>query len=491
MLHYKFKNAPYPLLLPVSILSIITLLLTCSGCKKLLTVNAPTTSLNTANVYSSDATSIAVLTAIYTNISNSSILQGGLTSMSLFPGLSADEFSLYAGANNQNLTAYYTNTLSNNNTGGTDFWNNIYPIIYNANAAIQGLTGNTSLTPAVDQQLLGEAKFIRALCYFYLTNLYGDVPLVTTIDYKANEQIARTDQKTVWNQVTTDLISAQQELSTNFLDGTLLAVTDERVRPTSWAATALLARTYLYRQVWDSAEIEASLLINNNGLFSLAGLYSVFLANNNEAIWQLQPVAGGQNTPDAQVFIVPATGPSSFRPISLSPSLLNSFETGDQRKIAWVDSVQALGTTYYFPFKYKIDSIGAPVTEYETVFRLGEQFLIRAEAKAEQGNITGGNGALADINVIRYRAGLSNYSGLQDPGSVLGAILHERRVELFSEWGHRWLDLKRTNSIDSVMGSPVNAASAKNGSWSSYKQLYPISLVELQTDPAITQNNGY
>jgi hypothetical protein len=150
--------------------------------------------------------------------------------------------------------------------------------------------------------------------------------------------------------------------------------------------------------------------------------------------------------------------------------------------------VIAGGVTYYYPFKYKIDSLGAPVSEYEMVLRLGEQYLIRAEAEA---NGTGGTGAaISDLNVIRNRAGLPNYSGASDPTSVSNAIYHERQVELFTEWGHRWLDLKRTGMVDTVMGTG-GACAAKGGTWNTNWQWYPISLYELQHDPNLQQNSGY
>jgi hypothetical protein len=471
----------------------LTFLVLLTGCRKLLDVGAPTTSVTSANVYSSDATAIAAVTGIYTGICNSNFQGGGLSSMSLFPGLSADELGLFQGSGNdyQLMVPYYTNNLSAITTGSADFWTVIYPLIYTANAAIDGLSNNNSLTPAVDRQLLGEAKFVRALCYFYLVNLYGDVPLVTSTDYKASADAARASQAMIWQQVTSDLASAQSLLSQNYLDGTLLNNSSQRVRPTSWAATALLARTYLYRQVWDSAESEATLVINNTGLFGLTGLDTTFLAISPEAIWQLQPTSIGQNTPDAMTFIIPTTGPGSNWPVYLSSRLMNSFEPGDQRRVDWTDSVIAGGITYYYPFKYKVDSIGAPVTEYEMVLRLGEQFLVRAEARAQEGKTTGAEGALQDLNTIRERAGLPDYSGGTDAPSVLSAILHERQVELFTEWGHRWLDLKRTNSVDSVMGSPGGACAAKGGTWNSYQQWYPITQTELEHDPNLVQNSGY
>jgi hypothetical protein len=148
-------------------------------------------------------------------------------------------------------------------------------------------------------------------------------------------------------------------------------------------------------------------------------------------------------------------------------------------------TVGGIATTYYYPYKYKVNTPGAPVTEYEMVLRLGEQYLIRAEAEANNSDT---NDAVNDLNVIRKRAGLANYAGATDKSSLLTAILHERQVELFSEWGHRWLDLKRTSVVDVVM--PI-ATPQKGGTWQSSKQLYPLPQADLQDDPNLVQNPGY
>lgn len=469
---------------------LLFILIGIAGCKKFVTVPLSPTSITNANVYNNDLTAISAQNGIYDRIMTSnSITNGGIIDMSFYPSLSADELTL--GSNNTAYsTYYYTNSLTNQNTGGSDFWNNIYPLIYGENIGIEGLNASTNLTPAIKQQLLGEAKFMRALFYFYLTNLYGDVPLVLSSNFTDNISVSRTPQAQVYQQIILDLTGAQQLLSPTYLDGTLLKTTTSRLRPTKWAAAALLSRTYLYTKQWSQAVAEADTVINNTSLFNLAPLNNVFLSSgNNEAIWQLQPVQTGRNSPDAQTFIIPSTGLSSQWPVYLSNNLFNSFEPNDQRKVNWVGSVTVSGNTYYYPYKYKVNTYNAPVTEYEMVLRLGEQYLIRAEAEAQLGQTTS---AAADLNVIRTRAGLPNTTATTQ-SDLLTTILHERQVELFTEWGHRWLDLKRTATINSVMGPPGNEYQSKvpGGTWNPNWQWYPISLSQLQLDPKLTQNPGY
>jgi hypothetical protein len=311
------------------------------------------------------------------------------------------------------------------------------------------------------------------------------VPLVISTDYKLNFALSRSPKALVIQQIISDLKDAQNLLNTNYVDASIISTTDERVRPNKWAATALLARTYLYIGDWANAEAQATNIISNTGTYNLVNdLNGVFLANSKEAIWQLQPVTAGENTQDAIIFVLTSGPNDGLNPVYLSSFLLQSFEVGDARFVKWIGIDSSTGTKYYYPFKYKQYQYGSPVTEYAMVFRLAEQYLIRAEAKAQQGNMLG---AASDLNVIRSRAGLSNTSATTQ-SSLVTAILHERQVELFSEWGHRWLDLKRTGTADVVMS---NVTPQKGGTWSSNWQLYPISIVELQNDINLVQNPGY
>lgn len=461
------------------------------GCKKLVEVAPPVIGITGNSVYTADATAISVLTGMYSKMSSESpVLIGTTVSLSLGNGISADELNLWSGSTSSVLQGYFKNNLSTASTG-TEYWQTLYPYIFQCNDAINGLTQSTTLTPAVKQQLLGEAKFMRAFFYFYLVNLYGSVPLAVTNDYQVNSFLPRSSTTDVYNQIATDLKDAETLLSDKYLDATLLKNYAERVRPTKWAACALLARVYLYMQKWPEAEAESTTLINNTGLFSLSSLPNCYLKaslGNNEAIWQLQPVNLTWNTEDAKAFIIPATGPGTGlnAGVYLSNFLLNSFEAKDKRRFGrnWIDSVIVGTTTYYYPYKYKVNTSGAAVTEFLTILRLGEQYLIRAEARSQQNNVSG---AQTDLNIIRTRAGLPNTLA-SDKNSLLSAIFHERQTELFCEFGQRWLDLKRTGNIDAVMNI---VTPQKGGSWQTFKQLYPIPLTDLSLDPNLIQNTGY
>jgi hypothetical protein len=464
-----------------------------SGCKKFVDVDAPVTNTNAENAYATDAVAAGVLTGIYTKMSQDDsqlAFGGGLCGVTLFSGLSSDELILYAGITDGDPLFYYKNSLKSNINAGTYFWTYIYPKIYTINSAIQGISKSNTLTPAVKNQLLGEAYFLRAFCYFYLTNLYGDVPFVESTDFNVTFKEPRLQKDQIYQKIIEDLNTAKSLLRDKYIKGDAFTSyntgSEERVRPNKATATAMLARTYLYINDWTKAEAAATEIIDNKITYDTVPLNNVFIKNSKETIWALQPVdvAPNANTGEGRLFILPSSGPEFDYPVYLNDNLIQSFEVGDQRLVNWVASMQVDNTTYNYPFKYKIGSSSIGTNEYVMVLRLGEQYLIRAEARAQLGNIVGSSD---DLNIIRQRAGLANITA-NSQNALLNAIAHERQVELFAEWGHRWLDLKRTNNIDAVMSV---VTPQKGGTWDSRWALYPIPLSEIQRGPNLTQNPGY
>ncbi|HEY8387562.1 MAG TPA: RagB/SusD family nutrient uptake outer membrane protein, partial [Parasegetibacter sp.] len=138
---------------------------------------------------------------------------------------------------------------------------------------------------------------------------------------------------------------------------------------------------------------------------------------------------------------------------------------------------------YPYCSKYEGSSSG-PVTDYSTILRLSEQFLIRAEARAKQGKLSGLNSAETDMNIIRNRAGLGDISFASE-AEFMSALQRERLSELFCEWGHRWLDLKRWGRADAVL-API-----KGPGWQPTDVLYPIPEYQRLNSPEVSQNPGY
>ena len=463
-----------------------------AGCKKFVQISPPVTQIAATTVFTSNTSAAAAVTGIYSNMmaNPTGKLSSGLSSVGFLQGLASDELKAY-NLGNAVTAAFYANSLSSSTNGASNnyYWLELYNEIYAANSVIEGLQNAPTVNTAIKQQLIGEAKFIRAFLHFYAVNLYGDVPLVTSTNYLINNTIGRTAKAQVYQQIIQDMKDAQAALSANFVDGAGLSI-NERVRPNRGAATAMLARTYLYSGKWDSAETQATALIANSSQYGLVNNFdSVFLKNSKETIWQLQPVLPGYNTFDGYYYVLTSAPGTTRFPAALSNNILSAFEPSDKRYTKWIGRITVGTSTYYYSNKYKVGIMNTtnPVTEYQMVLRLSEQYLIRAEARVQKGDISG---AQADLNIIRARAGLSSTTA-SDQSSLLNAILHERQVELFTEWGHRWFDLIRMGAINSVMGSPGNVSQAKGGTWNQNWILLPIPLTETQINLNLSQNAGY
>jgi len=452
-----------------------------TGCKKFVDVPPPSTALSNGTVFSSNATAAAAVSGLYVSMYSNSV-GGGRDGISALLGASADEFSLYPSSVDLVVNEAYANALQSTNS--PTIWADLYNVINQSNAAIAGISASQGVTAPMKAQLVGECEVVRAFCYFYLVNIYGDVPLLMTSNYQANQGVGRTAASTVYKQIIIDLKDAQTKLGTGYFTASG-ASTTERVRPNAGVATALLSRVYLFTDSMQNAEAEATKVISNAAYYLDPNLNNVFLSTSTEAIWQVEVPDEGLNTADGATFLLQNFGgPSGDYPYFLADSITNGFEAGDLRRVNWVDSIVAPPTTYYFPYKYKLYYTGMPPTEYPVLLRLGEQFLIRAEAEANLGDLVA---AANDLNKIRARAGLNPTSATSQTG-LLAAIMRERRFELFTEYGHRWLDLKRSGQVDSVM---TQVTPQKGGSWSTNAQWLPIPFLDTQEDPNLKQNKGY
>jgi hypothetical protein len=447
-------------------------LMSLSSCKKLVQIPPSSNSIITSAVFKDSADATAGVVGMYAEFYNPGMC-GGLVTVA--GGLSADELDTHTTSGSADELGFFNDVVSINNGDVGNLWGNGYTYIYQANACMEGLAASTTLSPSLKNQLTGEAKFVRAFLYFQLVNLFGSVPLVTTTDYAVNESMGRTSVDSVYGQIIADLNSALQLL-------TPVYVTGGRVRPNSYSAQALLARVYLYRQEWDSATAASSAVINS-GIYSLDTIANVFAAGSNEAIFQIYSLSTYNQTVEAENSFIPSQ--NNVTPnYSINLILMNAFESGDLRRSEWLDSNVVGTSVFYYPYKYQVGLVTATSrNENYDFLRLGEVYLIRAEAEAQtSGGLTS---AVQDLNAIRSRAGLSNYNGAMNQASVLAAIYHERQIELFCEWGNRWYDLRRTGLMDGVL-------SAEKPGWvTGESELYPIPFPQMQLNPALSQNPGY
>lgn len=447
-----------------------------SACEEFLEIDPSASRIIKSNVFSNDATATSAIIGIYYDMLNpsTSFAYGGEKGLGALAGLSADEWVDYNRVNTDKIE-FQENNLRPENSNVSRLWTSLYKTIYQANSLLEGLVTSDKLSVANRNQLKGEALFIRAFCHFYLVNLFGDVPIVTETDFRKNSIVERKPIVDVYDQIINDLKVAREVIGNDY-------VTTGRVRPNRAVVTALLARVYLYQGNWGQAEAQASEIISNSVTYALeSDLDNVFLSGSIEAIWQLMPVAAGFNTYEGIDFNI-VYWPNNY---VLHRNFLDAFESSDKRKSRWVRSFDTGSELVYFPHKYKVYTSSNTTTEFSVLFRLAEQYLIRAEARVKRGNVSGG---IFDVDVIRNRAGLPL---LQTTNPNIGAdslllvIEHERQIELFTEWGHRWLDLKRSDRVIQVLSSIKTSLTIDDA-------LYPIPQSEFDKNLKLgNQNYGY
>ncbi len=438
-------------------------------CENFVDVPLPSSQLTGAKVFEDPSTAEAAMVDVYSKLRDTGILTGLGGGASVNLGLYADELANYSAE--MLTTNMHNNELLPDNGIILTLWNDSYHQIYCCNAVIEGLEKSSSIPEAAKEKLTGEALFTRALIHFYLANIFGDIPYIKGTDYEKNRKSVRTESSQVYQYIIEDLNNAVSLLPADY-------ITAERGRPNKFAAYALLARAYLYSKEWEKASNAASAVLNSP-------LYKwendpdlIFLKTSTSTIWQFMPKRAGNNTDEAAMFIFNSGPPLST---ALDPKLISAFEDGDLRRLKWTRTINSTSGSWQHAYKYKKNAPTATSVEYSIVLRTAEQHLIRSEARARQGDLIG---AKEDLNKIRRTAGLPN-TPAQSAEEIINAVIKERRVELFTEYGHRFFDLKRTGQLDAVLGS------VKKG-WNPTDNLWPIPEKELISNPFLsTQNPGY
>ncbi|MAP80980.1 MAG: RagB/SusD family nutrient uptake outer membrane protein [Aequorivita sp.] len=445
-------------------------ILVLSSCEDYLEVQDPVGQINTETVFTDENTATAAITTLYGKLRDQVLLTGNSNGLGMLMGLYADELDYY-GSPGASAEQFYLHQVTASNQMVKELWDNAYHLIYLCNAAIEGVVNSDALTEEVKTQLIGEALFVRAVGHFYLVNLFGDIPYITTTNYQQNATVTRLSEQLVYEAIISDLLEAKNLLETNY-------PTPERIRANNYVAASFLARVYLHLGQWQRAEEESTYVINNPDYVMETDLNREFLKESTSAILQLKPKNEGDNTLEGASFIF-SSGPPPVP--TLNYRLVEEMEEDDLRKESWVGVVSDGTNAWYFPNKYKQNLNTGTTIEYSVVLRIAELHLIRAEARGMKGNLTG---AANDLNSIRTRAGLQNIS-ISTSEELIDAILKERRFELFTEYGHRWFDLKRLGLAADVL------ANIKPG-WQSTNILLPIPEAELLLNPNLQpQNPGY
>lgn len=441
------------------------------SCSEFLEVELPPDQLTADLIFKDDQLAKSAMAGVYRSIEEKGFLTGSSMGISAYMGCYADELTAHE-TTNSNLVQFYRLTLNPQANLIKTLWNDTYNQVYSINRIIEGMSGSSNVSIDVNNRLTGEAYFLRALLHFYLTQSFGNVPYIKTTDYRINAVAAKVKTDEVSRMALEDLNTAERLLPEQLAAGA-------RVRPTKMAVYALKSRIHLYLKDWDQAILFSSKVISNGSYACETDLSKTFKKESRSSIWQLEPAIAGSNTKQGTLFILVAAPPTQ---LSLTTSFFNSFEPQDQRKTSWIGTIKdAQQNNFYYSYKYKQNTVTSTTQEHSVILRVEEQFLIRAEAYIKKQMIQEG---LSDMNLIRNRVGLPSLSTV-DSQALLVAVMNERNHELFTEFGHRFFDLKRSNELNTVM-------QVVKANWKAIYQNLPLPESELLLNPnLLPQNDGY
>lgn len=368
-----------------------------------------------------------------------------------------------------------------------DIWRESYEGIQRVNVVLNRIGDIEYENASLKTNRIGEMKFVRALLYFNLVRLYGDVPLVleeTASPFDFFGQ-GRTSASEVFTQIQTDLSESIQELPAEKSPG----------RPAEGAARALLADVQLTQGNLSDALTNLEAVVNS-GIYSLmpstAEIFGEANEGNDEILFEVQ-FASGFNADGSDEG---SSAGSQFRPSGTTANakghnlptqaFIDSFEIGDTRLNDYV-MVDTDANPFYFLTKYEVSSTGADDGGSDhLIIRFADVVLKYAEALNENGQTAE---AITQLNRIRTRAGLAE-TAASTQADVRAAIRQERRFELVGE-GKRWFDLKRYGTAIEVM----NAFFSSIGTTTNINEnnlVLPIPQSQIDTDPDfIVQNPGY
>ncbi len=457
--------------------------------------------IQSSEFYKTKDDAIAAVTAVYSHLSHD---VGNATEFGLYQrqlhlttDMISDDANAGAGATNQNVLAMGAVTFAPTNDRIEKTWRQHYAAINRANVSLDNIQ-NIAFDEKLRNRLIAETKFIRALLYFNLVRLWGDVPLIltgtTSIDN--NFLVKRTPTEEVYAQIIKDLTEAETEgVLPRSYTGTDMG------RVTQGAVKSLLAKVYLTRQEWSKAAEKAKEVQDPGFGYSLfpnfADVFNVATKNGPEHIFSIQYKSNANG--NANNMGILAAPNSSIVPGFLGneadipqPGLYELFKPTDKRRdVTFFTSLvsPANGQVYTFKphfGKYFDRSVLNRPSESGInfpVLRFADVLLMHAEALNEQAGPT--PDAYTAINKVRQRAGLPDLTPNLSQTQFRDSVYLERRLELVHE-DHRWFDLLRTRR----MIEQLHAHGKPNAEERHY--LLPIPQRELDANPSLRpQNPGY
>lgn len=395
----------------------------------------------------------------------------------------ADVLSIGAGGGGTQAVVF--DDFTHNASSGVleDLYQDHYEMISSANTLIANVEGKALGDETEQNVILGEAKFLRALAYFNMVRLFGDVPLrtepATSVEGLA---ISRTAADAVYEQVIQDLTEAASVLQEE---------SAEPGRANQLAAYALLAKVYLTVHDYPAAIAALEQVLGKRSLYpDFADNFKIVNENNLvESIFEVQYGLSPENSNIIQ-FLTPNTVTGHgfvFSVFRAEDELINAYDENDVRKaFTFWNSEDGKDFGAYFVKKFNdgllpgVQATDAGEINYP-VLRYADVLLMYAEALNEQNGAPTPE-AYAAVNQVRNRAGLENLAPGLSQENFLDAVLTERWKEFVAE-GHRWFDLKRNGKLNEELSS--------KGFVAGKHELMPIPQAAIDANKNLEQNEGY
>ncbi len=475
----------------------LSLALGIFSCEDRLNELRPEQDLTGEAAFATESTTLSSLFGVYSTMQNYEIF-GGLTQV--IGDFQADNVEFVGSFPTLQEINNFTTVGSNSSIQA--LWQVYYRAITRANNVIANAPNveDAGFTAEEKAQVVGEAKFLRALLYFELSNLFSQpyqasqgsnlsVPLVLEPFEGELTFPARATLNEVHSQIEKDLLEALPHLNkaSEFGDPS-----EARGRATVGAAQALLSRLHLYRGNWAKAEEYARAVLADNS-YQLASDYSFYSANTSEDVFTIQNSAidnGRTGSGGLASYYRPTSdggrGDAPFSDELIAAYGENKDAAGniiDKRYTALSSTgVGADAQPHLFTTKYPE---AATNSDNAPIIRVTEVVLTLAEAIAQQAGVT--QEAVDLMNDLRVRAGLTEWTttSFGSTQEFVNAILNERRKELAFE-GFRRMDLLRYK-MPLRSGGEGAAKAVFGGNYT----ILPIPQRELDINPSLEPNPGY